>query len=86
MMLLMMLPLVSCDLADDFKELRADELRRLIDEGAQILIVDVRSEFEYKEGHIPKAAHIPQEQFKALGVLLPKDKAFPVVFYCRGAG
>ena len=80
------LPLVSCELDGGYKELSADELKKFIDDGPAILIVDNRSEYEYSRGHIPKAINIPQEQFTLLNTLLPKDKGFPVVFYCTGYG
>jgi hypothetical protein len=84
--ILAMFLVVSCELTSDFKELSAVELNKLISEGAQILIVDNRTEYEYNEGHIPKAINISQERFNSLNMLLPKDKAFPILFYCRGTG
>jgi hypothetical protein len=82
----MLIPLVSCELDGGYKELKADELKKLIEDGPAILIVDNRSEYEYGIGHIPKAINIPQERFTLLDTLLPKDKGFPIVFYCTGYG
>jgi predicted sulfurtransferase len=77
---------VACELTDDFKEIRAEELKKMMDEKAPFLLVDNRSEYEYSDVRIPGAVNIPQEQFKHLDELLPKDKTFPIVFYCRGGG
>jgi len=54
--------------------------------GANILIIDSRSKFEYKEGYIPKAIYIPQERFYMIQSFLPKEKNIPLVFYCKGYG
>jgi hypothetical protein len=85
-LLALLIPLVSCELDGNYKELKADELKKLIDDGPAILIVDNRSEYEYSRGHVPKAINIPQERFILLDTLLPKDKSFPIVFYCTGYG
>jgi len=51
-----------------------------------MLIVDTRGEYEYRQGHIPGAINIPQEQFDNIEALMPKDKDMQIVFYCRGFG
>jgi predicted sulfurtransferase len=77
---------VSCELTDDFKEIKAEELKKMMDEKAPFLLVDTRSEYEYRDVRIPGAINIPQEKFRILDMLLPKDKTFPIIFYCRGSG
>jgi hypothetical protein len=84
--LALLIPLASCEPEGGYGEVKADELKRLIDSGVPILIVDNRSEYEYSRGHLPKAVNIPQERLFSLDNLLPKDKAFPIVFYCTGYG
>ena len=77
---------VSCILSEDFKNLKAEELKKMIDEGSKMLIVDTRGEYEYLQGHIPNAINIPQEKFDIIETLLPKNKDMQIVFYCRGYG
>jgi len=84
-MLVLIVSLVSCG-PEGYKEVKADELKKLIDSGGAVLIVDNRNEYEYGRGHIPKAVNMPQERLFALDSLLPKDKTFPIVFYCTGYG
>ena len=84
--LALLIALASCELEGGYGEVKADELKKLIDSGVPILIVDNRSEYEYSRGHLPKAVNIPQERLFSLDSLLPKDKAFPIVFYCTGYG
>lgn len=67
-------------------DITAEELKNLISENPRLFIVDTRTEFEFKQGHIPKAINISQEKFYALNTLLPEEKDTPIVFYCRGVG
>jgi rhodanese-related sulfurtransferase len=67
-------------------DINAEELKKMISENTQLLIVDTRTEYEYKLGHISKAINISQEKFYMLETLLPKEKDTPLVFYCRGTG
>ena len=39
-----------------FRDLKIDEIRKLIDEGYDI--VDVREDWEWKRGHLPGARHV----------------------------
>ncbi|MEW6118306.1 MAG: rhodanese-like domain-containing protein [Nitrospirota bacterium] len=72
--------------AQEFKDLRAEEVKKLIDAKAKMLLVDARTRQEYVEGHIPTAANIPPENIYGIDRLLPKDKTTLLVFYCRGIG
>ncbi|MBI5074028.1 MAG: rhodanese-like domain-containing protein [Nitrospirae bacterium] len=76
----------SAAAAETFKTVTADELKKMIDSGKQITVVDTRTEEEFRQGHLPKAVNIPPEKVNNIGDLLPKAKNRPVVFYCRGVG
>ena len=61
------------------------ELKGLIDgKNGDIVIVDVRDEAEFKEGHIPTAINIPVETFALRSEILPKEKK--VIVYCNTGG
>jgi rhodanese-related sulfurtransferase len=45
------------------------------------VLVDVRDEAEFKEGHIPSAINIPAETFAAKSAILPKEKK--IIVYCN---
>jgi rhodanese-related sulfurtransferase len=64
----------------------AEELKKMMSENTRLLVVDTRTEYEYKLGHIPKAINISQDKFYMLETLLPSEKDTPIVFYCRGVG
>lgn len=65
--------------------LSALQLEKIVREkNAAYLLVDVRDEFEFAEGHIAGAINIPAETFAAGSGVLPKDKS--IVVYCNSGG
>lgn len=62
---------VSCSLGTaEFKDVKAEELKRMMDSGALLLIVDTRIDREYREGRLPRSVNIPPPQVHA-------DRAVP---------
>lgn len=58
------------------------ELDRMIRSGSQdYILIDVRDEMEFEEGHIPTAINIPAEQLAARSDQLPKEKK--IIVYCN---
>jgi rhodanese-related sulfurtransferase len=55
-------------------------LRLLKDE--TVIVIDVRPELEYEQGHIPSARSVPVENLKRRLGELPQD--VEIVAYCRG--
>jgi rhodanese-related sulfurtransferase len=49
-------------------------------------LIDARQADEYRAGHIPGAINIFARDMRAEASRLPKDKAAPIIFYCRGTG
>lgn len=68
---------------ESYRSLPPEELRRAIEQG-EVSLIDVRSEAEYREGHVPQAVH------RHLGDLLRKldqiDRTRPVVAHCQVGG
>ena len=61
------------------------ELKALVDAGrGDAVIVDVRDESEFMEGHIPTAINIPVETFALRSETLPKEKK--IIVYCNTGG
>jgi phage shock protein E len=50
------------------------------------VIVDTRTAAEYEALRVRGALHLPPERIAPEAARLPKDKATPLVFYCRGPG
>jgi hydroxyacylglutathione hydrolase len=61
-----------------FRDLKIDEIRKLIDEGYNI--VDVREDWEWNKGHMPGARHVVLSQILAN----PKGQKFDdrTIFVC----
>lgn len=78
---------VSCSLGTaEFKDVKAEELKRMMDSGALLLIVDTRIDREYREGRLPRSVNIPPHKFTRIEQYLPREKDTRIVFYCRGFG
>jgi rhodanese-related sulfurtransferase len=59
--------------------IEVEELRKLIDEGAQV--VDVMSRTDYEDSHLPGAIHISLKELDAHSAA-QLDRTGPVVTYC----
>lgn len=55
------------------------ELKRLIDSGDKVVVVDVRSARDYRDAHLPGAISIPLAQLGMRHSELPKEGL--IVFY-----
>lgn len=62
----------------------ADLQKTISDQKQEYVIVDVRNEVEFAEGHIPTAINIPSETFSAKSGVLPKEKK--IVVYDNSGG
>jgi rhodanese-related sulfurtransferase len=64
----------------------AEQVQSWIDGKKKFLLIDARPAEEYQQGHIAGAINIPPDRMKTEASRLPKDKATPMIFYCRGEG
>ena len=65
-------------------EWSASEVKRRLDAGEQLPLVDVREKIEWNDGYIPGAVHVPRGYLELqIEEALP-DKDQPVVLYCAG--
>jgi len=65
------------------KDISAPEVKNLLDHNEAIAI-HVLSSFEYDIQHISKSINIPVNKLEQQIDKLPKDKKFPIIFYCMG--
>lgn len=84
--LLFLLFSFSLAVAEEFKTLNADEVKRLMKKKTKMVLVDARTVQEYREGHLPSAVNAPPDSLAGMGTVLPKKKDTLLIFYCRGAG
>lgn len=64
------------------QEVTVDELEQAIAAGD--LVVDVRESFEFEDGHVPQAKHIPLNSIPEHLGELPKDKKIWII--CASGG
>lgn len=89
LILLAMLCLAGCGQTKEndreavYRNITAEEAKELMDSEEGYIILDVRSQEEYDEGHIPGAIVIPHTEIKdrAEGSLPDKDQL--ILVYCR---
>jgi sulfur-carrier protein adenylyltransferase/sulfurtransferase len=66
---------------EEIDEIDATRARQLIDTG-QPLVLDVREQSEWDEGHIPGAVHVPRGHLESRIERAAPDPSRPVVIYC----
>lgn len=67
----------------EVREVTVEGLKRLLDEGAPLKLVDVRESEEYAEGSLPGALHVPRG-FLELRIEERARRDETVVLYCAG--
>ena len=88
-LLLAVMLLTACgqDIENDqgavYVNITAEEAKEIIDSEEGYIILDVRTQEEYDQGHIPGATQISHEEIaeKAEGVLTDKNQL--ILVYCR---
>src|SRR5256885_779933 len=65
----------------EISELDATQARELIEDGAPV-VVDVREQDEWDEGHIPGAVHIPRGHLESRIERAAPDHSRQVLVYC----
>lgn len=66
-----------------FQQVNAEEAKAMMDQEDNYVILDVRTQEEYEEGHIPNAVLLPDYEVedKAEQILLDKEQT--IFVYCR---
>jgi len=67
---------------DELEPVTREELARRLQDGDDLVVVDVRPAAEYAAGHLPRAVSIPVGELRRRLAELPGDRE--VVAYCRG--
>jgi hydroxyacylglutathione hydrolase/adenylyltransferase/sulfurtransferase len=68
-------------LADPELEVTPADVRRRLDAGEDVQVIDVREQYEWDAGRIPGVRHLELEHLSAQAATIDKDR--PVVFQCR---
>jgi phage shock protein E len=85
LLILLALSAVQCDL-NDTTNLKPETVKKMLASEERPLLVDTRTEEEFRDGHLPGAILISQEKVEFADRFLPADKNITIIFYCRGSG
>ena len=66
-----------------YMNITAEEAKQIMDTEEGYIILDVRTQEEYDQGHIPGAILIPDTEIKAEAENVLTDKAQLILVYCR---
>lgn len=66
-----------------FVSITAEEAKAVMDDTEGYVILDVRTQEEYEQGHIPGAMVIPHTEVAARAETELPDKAQVILLYCR---
>jgi rhodanese-related sulfurtransferase len=66
----------------DWNVIRADALKKSLDSGQKVFLLDVREPPEFGSGHIKDAANISVKELPRRVGELPKDRDIKMVAYC----
>lgn len=83
---MMLLVLTGCAVSENgasYQQISMDEAITLMEEKEDYIILDVRTEQEYKEAHIPGAINIPNESIGRQEIEELPDKEQMILVYCR---
>ena len=70
--------------AEPFKRISASEAVALLQGLPETVLIDVREDDEYAEGHIPNAIHSPLGFIESNIENITMDKNKTLLLYCRG--
>ncbi len=84
-LLLAALMLMSAGVCEEiyYQQIPQEEAARILDGTADFILLDVRTEEEYDEGHIPGAVNLPNEDIAADPPELLTDLDQMILVYCR---
>ena len=66
-----------------YREVTPEEAKELMDAETDCVILDVRSEEEYAQGHIPNAVLLPHTEVSSRAETVLPDKEQCILVYCR---
>ena len=67
----------------EYSQVDAAKAKQLMETEDNYVILDVRTDEEYSEGHIPGAMHIPDYEIEDKAESMLKDKDQLILVYCR---
>ena len=66
-----------------YEQISQEEAKNILDSGEDYILLDVREQYEFDEGHIPGAILIPHEQITEKAEEMLHQKDAQILVYCR---
>lgn len=66
-----------------YEQITQEEAKNIMDSGEEYILLDVREQDEFDEGHIPGAILIPYTKIDEKAEIMFKDKDKLILVYCR---
>jgi len=66
------------------KETNVPEMKKRLDAGEQMILVDTREDSEWARGHVPGAIHLSKGVIERDIEKMIPDRSAPIVLYCGG--
>lgn len=66
-----------------YKQITPEEAKRIMDSGEEYILLDVREQDEYDEGHISGSILIPYTEIDVKAEAMLPDKNKQILVYCR---
>ena len=82
-LLIALLALVGCGQQAVYENITAQQAKEVMDREEGYVILDVRTEEEYAQGHIPGAILIPDYEIEQKAERILTDKNQMILVYCR---
>lgn len=84
----MILGMGACGASDTgsdlgYMQITAEEAKQVMESGEDHIVLDVRTDEEYEEGHIPGALLIPDYEIEEKAEEILPDKEQIILVYCR---
>jgi sulfur-carrier protein adenylyltransferase/sulfurtransferase len=64
--------------------LEPDDVNKIVADGGDVVLLDVRESDEWRAGHLPGATHLSRSWFELLVDERLPDKEAPIIVYCAG--
>jgi len=68
---------------DSYSELTQETLLKYLEDDRDMCILDVRSQREYEQGHVPKAIHMDYQKISTHADELESHKRKDLIVYCE---
>jgi len=70
----------------EYRKISAQEAKKMLDANPKAILLDVRTEAEYREKHIPGAILLPNNEIRSRAADVLPDRNALILVYCYSGG